>query len=199
MSGIPYVIEGEGQKERVYDLYSRLLRDRIIFIGSQFTSDLSNSVTAQLLFLEADDPERDITIYINSPGGSVSACLAIYDVMNYIRPHVSTVCIGEAASAAAFILAAGAKGKRFALQNSRIMLHQVSAGADGHIEDIKRRINEADNLNEILIREWSKMTGKTTKQIKRDLDRDYFVGPEEAKAYGIIDEVLISRELNDGK
>jgi len=194
MAGIPYVIEGEGQKERVYDLYSRLLKDRIVFIGSAFTPELSNSVTAQLLFLEADDAENDITIYINSPGGLVSACLAIYDVMNYIKPDVSTVCIGEAASAAAFILAAGTKGKRFALKNARIMLHQVSGGADGHIEDMKRSVKEADRLNSLMLTEWASMTGKTVKQLKKDIDRDYYIGPDEAKKYGVIDEVLISRE-----
>ncbi len=194
MAGIPYVIEGEGQEERVYDLYSRLLKDRIIFVGATFTPELSNSVTAQLLFLEADDPENDITIYINSPGGLVSACLAIYDVMHYIKPDVSTVCIGEAASAAAFILAAGTKGKRRALRNARIMLHQVSGGAGGHIEDMKRSVKEADRLNDIMLGEWSVMTGKSLKQIKKDLDRDYYIGPVEAKKYGIIDEVLISRE-----
>lgn len=194
MSGIPYVIEGEGRTERVYDLYSRLLKDRIVFMGSHFTPELSNSVIAQLLFLEADDAEKDIIIYINSPGGIVSACLAIYDVMNYIKPDVSTVCVGEAASAAAFILAAGTKGKRFALRNSRIMLHQVSGGADGHVEDMKRSINEIDRLNNLMMQEWALMTGKTAKQVKKDLDRDYFIGPDEAKKYGVIDGVLISRE-----
>jgi len=194
MAGIPYVIEGEGQKERVYDLYSRLLKDRIIFIGSRFTPELSNSVIAQLLFLEADEPERDITIYINSPGGMVSACMAIYDVMNYIKPDVSTVCVGEAASAAAFILSAGAKGKRFALKNARIMLHQVSGGADGHIEDMKRSMKEAERLNDLMMQEWATMTGKTVKQIKKDLDRDYYVDSYEAKKYGVIDDILISRE-----
>jgi len=188
------VIEGEGQKERVYDLYSRLLKDRIIFIGSEFTKELSNAVVAQLLFLEADDPEQDITIYINSPGGLVSACLAIYDVINYIKPDVSTVCIGEAASAAAFILAAGAKNKRFALKNARIMLHQVSSGAEGHIEDLKRSVKEAERLNDIMINEWANMTGKTVKQLKKDIDRDYYIGPEDAKIYGVIDEVLLNRE-----
>jgi len=194
MAGVPYVIEGEGRKERVYDLYSRLLKDRIIFIGDVFTNELANSVVAQLLFLEADDPEKDITIYINSPGGLVSACLAIYDVMNYIKSDVSTVCIGEAASAAAFILSAGTKSKRFALKNVRVMLHQISGGAGGHIEDMKRSVNEADRLNEIMITEWSHMTGKTIKQIKKDIDRDYYIGPNEAKKYGIIDKILVNRD-----
>lgn len=194
MSGVPYVIEGDGQKERVYDLYSRLLKDRIVFIGAPFTPELSNSVTAQLLFLEADDVEKDITIYINSPGGLVSACLAIYDVMNYIKPDVSTVCVGEAASAAAFILAAGTKSKRFALKNSRIMLHQISGGAGGHVEDMKRSVDEAERLNNLMMGEWAVMTGKTARQIKKDLDRDYYIGPIEAKKYGVIDDVLTSRE-----
>jgi ATP-dependent Clp protease protease subunit len=171
-----------------------MLRDRIIFIGSGFTSDLANAVVAQLLFLEAEDKEKDIIMYINSPGGMVSACLAIYDTMNYIKPDVSTICIGEAASAAAFILGAGTKGKRFALNNSRIMLHQVSAGAEGHIEDMKRTFQEAERINDILLTEWSKMTGKTKDQMKLDMDRDYWFGPEDAIKYGIIDEVLINRE-----
>lgn len=194
MTSIPYVIEGEGQKERVYDLYSRLLKDRIVFIGSEFDDHLANSITAQLLFLEADDPNTDITMYINSPGGSVSDCLAIYDVMNYIKPDVKTVCIGMAASAAAFILAAGTKGKRYALANSRIMLHQVSSGASGHIEDMKISLKEADCLNNIMRNELSIMTGRSVAQLKKDLDRDYYVGAEEAKKYGVIDEVLTSRE-----
>lgn len=194
MSSIPYVIENDGQNERVYDLYSRLLKDRIVFIGSDFTADLANSVIAQLLFLEASDDESDVTLYINSPGGLVSSCLAIYDVMNYIKPDVSTVCIGQAASAAAFILAAGAKGKRFALKNARIMLHQVSGGATGHIEDMKRSFREAEQLNDIMIAEWASMTGKTIRQLRRDIDRDYYIGPEEAKSYGVIDDVLVNRE-----
>jgi ATP-dependent Clp protease protease subunit len=193
MASIPYVIEGEGQKERVYDLYSRLLKDRIIFIGTEFEPNMANAVTAQLLFLEADDPDKDITMYINSPGGLVSSCLAIYDVMNYIKPDVSTVCIGEAASAAAFILAAGAKGKRFALHNARIMMHQVSGGAAGHIEDMKRAYRETEVLNDLMSQELAQMTGKSLKQLKKDLDRDYYVSAEEAKKYGVIDKVLVNR------
>jgi len=191
---VPYVIEGQGQKERVYDLYSRLLKDRVIFIGTEFTADLANSVVAQLLFLEAEDKEKDVTIYINSPGGEVSACLAIYDTINYIKPNVSTVCMGEAASAAAFILAAGTKGKRFALKNSRIMLHQVSAGAQGQIEDLRKSFEEFDRINNIMIKEWAEMTGKPIAEIKDDIDRDRWFGPDEAKEYGIIDEVLTKRD-----
>jgi ATP-dependent Clp protease protease subunit len=177
---VPYVIEGSGNTEKVYDLYSRLLKDRIVFIGKPFDADLSNSVVAQLLFLEADNPENDITIYINSPGGLVSSCLAIYDVMNYIKSDVSTVCIGEACSAAAFILAAGAKGKRYALINSRIMLHQVSAGTQGNIQDIKIHVKEFERSNEIMIKEISKITRHSIKRVKKDLDRDYFMSAEEA-------------------
>jgi len=191
---IPYVIEDTGTgSERVYDLYSRLLKDRIVFIGEKFDSDLANSVVAQLLFLEADDPEEDIIVYINSPGGLVSSCLAIYDVINYIEPDVSTVCIGEAASAAAFILAAGAKGKRYALINSRIMLHQVSAGTEGNIQDIKIQVEEIEKANNIMLREISRITGHSIKEIKKNLDRDYYMSAEEAKQYGIIDEIFVNR------
>jgi len=192
---IPYVIENAGtSKERAYDLYSRLLKDRIVFIGKGFDTELSNSVVAQLLFLEADNPDADITIYINSPGGLVSSCLAIYDAINYIKPDVSTVCIGQAASAAAFILTAGTKGKRYALINSRIMLHQVSAGTEGQIEDIKIHVKEFERSNEVMLKEISKITGHSMKKIKNDLDRDYFMSAKEAKSYGIIDEVFVSRK-----
>ena len=192
---VPYVIEGSGQKEKVYNLYSRLLKDRIIFIGKPFDADLANSIIAQLLFLEADNSENDITVYINSPGGLISSCLAIYDVMNYIKPDVSTVCIGEAASAAAFILAAGVKGKRYALVNSRIMLHQVSAGTQGTIQDIKVHVREFENSNKIMLREISRITGHPVKRVEKDLDRDYFMSPNEAKEYGIIDKVFVNREI----
>jgi len=192
---IPYVIENAGtSKERAYDLYSRLLKDRIIFIGKNFDPELSNSVVAQLLFLEADNPDSDITIYINSPGGLVSSCLAIYDAINYVKPDVSTVCIGQAASAAAFILAAGTKGKRHALVNSRIMLHQVSAGTEGHIQDIKIQVKEFERANGIMLKEISKITGHSIKKVKSDLDRDYYMSAVEAKKYGIIDKVFINRE-----
>lgn len=190
---VPYVIEGSGNKEKVYDLYSRLLRDRIIFIGKTFTEDLANSVVAQLLFLEADNPDKDIIMYINSPGGYVSAETAIFDTMNYVKPDVSTICVGQAASAAACILAAGSKGKRCALKNARIMLHQVSGGASGHIEDMKIRVKESEFLNEKMIEELAKITKKSVKRIKQDLDRDCYMSAEEAKKYGIIDEVLDTR------
>lgn len=191
--GVPYVIEGSENDERVYDLYSRLLKDRIIFIGREFTEELANSVVAQLLFLEVDNPEKDITIYINSPGGYVSAQTAIFDTMNYVKPDISTVCIGRAMSAAAFILAAGTKGKRCALKNARIMFHQVSSGAVGHIDDMRIHMNEAEFLNERMVEELARITKKTVKKIKQDLNRDYFMGAEEAKKYGIIDEVLDMR------
>jgi len=190
---VPYVIEGVGNKEKVYDLYSRLLKDRIIFIGKTFTEDLANSVVAQLLFLEADNPDKDIIMYINSPGGYVSAEMAIFDTMNYVKPDVSTICVGQAASAAACILASGAKGKRRALKNARIMLHQVSGGASGHIEDMKIRVQEAEFLNEKMIEELARITKKSVKRIRQDLDRDCYMSAEEAKKYGIIDEVLDMR------
>jgi len=191
---VPYVIEGSGNKEKVYDLYSRLLKDRVVFIGKSFTEDLANSVVAQLLFLEADNSSEDIIIYINSPGGYVSASTAIFDTMNYIKPDISTICIGHAASAAAFILASGTKGKRYALKNSRIMLHQVSGGAGGHIEDMKIAVKETEFLNDKMIEELAKITKKSVKRIKQDLDRDYFMSAEEAKKYGIIDGVLTTRD-----
>lgn len=191
---VPYVIEGEGQKEKVYDLYSRLLRDRIIFLGRGIQDDMANSIVAQLLFLEADDSQRDIIMYINSPGGHISAETAILDTMNYIKPDVRTVCVGHAASAAAFILASGAKGKRYALKNARIMLHQVSGGAEGHVEDMRIAVNEANFLNEKMIEELAKITGHSEEKIRRDLNRDYYMSAEEAKEYGLIDEVLTTRE-----
>jgi len=191
---VPYVIEGSGNKEKVYDLYSRLLKDRIIFIGKAFTEDMANSVVAQLLFLEADNSNQDITMYINSPGGYVSALTAIFDTMNYVKPDISTVCVGHAASAAAFILAAGTKGKRYALKSARIMLHQISGGAGGHIEDMKIAVKEAEFLNDKMVEDLAKITKKTVKRIKQDLDRDCYMSAEEAKKYGIIDEVLYTRD-----
>lgn len=190
---VPHVIEGTGAKERVYDLYSRLLKDRIIFIGREFSSDMANAVIAQLLFLEADDNEKDITIYINSPGGLVSACLAIYDTMNYVSCDISTVCVGQAASAGAFILAAGTKGKRYALRNSRIMLHQLSGGSQGHIEDMAIQYEESKELNEILLKELHTITGHTVKKLKNDMNRDKFMSSDAAKEYGVIDAVMNKR------
>lgn len=192
---VPYVIEGTGHNERVYDLYSRLLRDRIIFIREEFSDELASSVIAQLLFLEAQDPDKDITMYIYSPGGYVSAAFGIYDTMNYIKSDVSTICVGSAASGAAFIVSAGAKGKRYALKNARIMIHQVSGGADGHVEDMSIRFKETQAVNELWIQELSKCTGKKVAQIRKDMNRDYYMSAEEAKTYGIVDAVLDKREL----
>jgi len=190
---IPYVIEQTGHGERSYDIYSRMLKDRIIFIDEEITDHLASVVVAQLLFLEAEDSEKDICVYINSPGGSVSAGLAIYDTIKYIRPDVSTICIGLAASMGAFLLAAGTKGKRFALPNAEIMIHQPLGGASGQAEDIKIQAEHIlkirDNINHIL----SENTGQTLEKIEKDVDRDNFMSAEEAAAYGLIDKVLVSR------
>ena len=190
---IPYVIEQTGHGERSYDIYSRMLKDRIIFIDEEITDHLASVVVAQLLFLEAEDSEKDICVYINSPGGSVSAGLAIYDTIKYIRPDVSTICIGLAASMGAFLLAAGTKGKRFALPNAEIMIHQPLGGASGQAEDIKIQAEHIlkirDNINHIL----SKNTGQMLEKIEKDVDRDNFMSAEEAAAYGLIDKVLVSR------
>jgi ATP-dependent Clp protease, protease subunit len=193
---LPYVIENAGtSKERAYDLYSRLLKDRIIFLGRPIDSDLANAIIAQMLFLEADDPETDITMYINSPGGSVSDCLAMYDTMNYIKPDIATVCIGKAASAGAFLLAAGTVGKRRALINSRIMMHQVSAGTSGNIQDIQIHVKEFENANNVFLNEIAKIPGKSREEIQKDLNRDYYMSAEEAKEYGIIDEVFVQKDI----
>jgi len=190
---IPYVIEGQGTAERFYDLYSRLLKDRIVFIREGFNEDMATSIIAQLLFLESQDAEKDITMYIHSPGGHADAAFAIYDTMNYIKPDVSTICIGSAASAAAFILAAGAKGKRYALKNSRIMIHQVSGGMDGNIEDITIHYNETKAINELLLNELARLTNKKVNQLRKDIARDYYMTADEAVKYGLIDNVLKSR------
>ncbi len=187
---IPTVIEKSPFGERAYDIYSRLLRDRIIFLGGAIDDNTANIVIAQLLFLESEDSKKDITLYINSPGGAVTAGLAMLDTINHIKPDVSTVCIGMAASAAAVILSAGAKGKRFALPNSEIMIHQPWGGAEGRASDIeitaKHIIKTRENLNKIL----AKNTGKPLAQIEKDVDRDYFMSAEEGKKYGIIDEII---------
>jgi ATP-dependent Clp protease protease subunit len=186
---VPMVIESSSRGERAYDIYSRLLRERIIFLGDQIEDHLANLVIAQLLFLESEDPEKDISLYINSPGGVVTSGLAIYDTMQYLRAPVSTICIGMAASMAAVLLAAGAKGKRYALPNSRIMIHQGSGGFRGAAPDAIIQMKEWEFLvqrnNELL----AKHTGKTLEQIQRDTDRDHFMSPDEAKDYGIIDAV----------
>lgn len=193
MSTVPYVVEQTSQGERTYDIYSRLLKDRIIFLGEEVNEVTASLVVAQLLFLESEDPDKDIQIYINSPGGSVTAGFAIYDTMQYIKCEVSTICIGMAASMGAFLLAGGANGKRFALSNAEIMIHQPSGGAKGPASDIKIAaeyvMNNKRKLNKIL----SENTGKTVEQIEKDTDRDNFMSSEEAKNYGLIDEVITNR------
>ena len=187
---VPMVVEQTSRGERSYDIYSRLLKDRIILLGDEVNNMTANAIVAQLLFLEAEDPEKDIYLYINSPGGSVTAGLAIYDTMNYIKPDVSTVCLGMAASMGAFLLAAGAKGKRFALPNSEIMIHQPMGGASGQATDIaihaEHILRIKDNLNRIL----AERTGQPLEKIKADTERDNFMTAEEAKAYGLVEEVM---------
>jgi ATP-dependent Clp protease protease subunit len=195
---VPIVIEQSSRGERAFDIYSRLLKDRIIFIGGGIDDALADLVIAQLLFLESEDPEKDISIYINSPGGVVTAGMAIYDTMQYIKPDVSTICIGQAASMGAVLLAAGAHGKRYALPNSRIMIHQPLGGAQGQASDIEIQAQEIlrmkDMLNDIL----TNHTGQPLKRIKRDTDRDFFMSSKEAKEYGLIDEV-VQRKAADAK
>lgn len=187
------VVEQTSRGERAYDIYSRLLKDRIVFLGTPIEDHFANIVTAQLLFLEADEPDRDISMYINSPGGSVTAGLGVYDTMQYIKSDVSTICIGQAASMAALLLAAGAPGKRFALPNSRILIHQPLAGVQGQASDIDIHAREIlrmrDELNKIL----AKHSGRDKDQIAKDTDRDNFMSAEEAKEYGLIDDVIVSR------
>ena len=187
---VPYVVEQTSRGERSYDIFSRLLKDRIIFIGDEITDATASVVVAQLLFLESEDPDKDIHIYINSPGGSVTAGMAIFDTMNYIKPDVSTICVGLAASMGAFLLAAGAKGKRYALPNAEIMIHQPLGGAKGQASDVKIQaellLKTRDKLNKIL----AENTGKPIEQIEKDTDRDNFMTSDEAKAYGLIDEVM---------
>lgn len=190
---VPYVIEQTSRGERSYDIYSRLLKDRIIFLGSAVDDNVANLIIAQMLFLEADDPQKDICFYINSPGGSITSGMAIYDTMNYIKCDVSTICVGMAASMGAFLLAAGAEGKRFALPNSEIMIHQPSGGTQGQATDIeiqaKRILRMKKDLNAIL----AKRTGKSVDQISLDTERDNFMSAEEAMEYGLIDKVIGSR------
>jgi ATP-dependent Clp protease protease subunit len=193
MSLIPMVIEQTSRGERAYDIYSRLLKDRIIFLGTPIDDIVANTVIAQLLFLEADDPDKDIFLYINSPGGIVTAGLAIYDTMNYIKSPVSTICIGQAASMGALLLAAGAKGKRFSLPHARIMIHQPMGGFQGQATDIeihaKEMLKMKDTLNKIL----ANHTGQPIEKIHDDTDRDYFMSGEDAKAYGLVDDVIAKK------
>jgi ATP-dependent Clp protease protease subunit len=189
---IPIVIEQTSRGERSYDIYSRLLKDRIILLGTPINDQVANLVVAQLLFLAAEDPEKDIYLYINSPGGSISAGMAIYDTMQHVKPDVQTICVGLAASMGAFLLSAGARGKRFALPNSEVMIHQPLGGAEGQASDIeiraKRILRMRDRLNKLL----SEHTGQPLEKIEKDTDRDYFMSAEEAKEYGIIDKILDS-------
>lgn len=193
MALVPVVVEQTGRGERSYDIYSRLLKDRIIFLGDEVNDTTAGLVVAQLLFLEAEDPDKDIHLYINSPGGSITAGMAIYDTMQYIRPDVSTICIGMAASMGAFLLASGAKGKRFALPNSEIMIHQPLGGTRGQATDIqihaKRILKMKETLNKIL----AERTGQSLEKIEMDTERDNFMGSDEAKEYGLIDEVITKR------
>nr|WP_321401989.1 ATP-dependent Clp endopeptidase proteolytic subunit ClpP [uncultured Desulfobacter sp.] len=190
---IPMVVEQSNRGERAYDIYSRLLKDRIIFLGSAIDNEIANLIVAQMLFLESEDPEKDINFYINSPGGIVTAGMAIYDTMQYIKPDVATVCIGQAASMGALLLTAGASGKRFSLPNARIMIHQPLGGAQGQATDIKIQATEIlrmkDSLNEIL----SKHTGQDIEKIAADTERDYFMSGEQALEYGIVDRVVSDR------
>lgn len=194
MSLVPIVVEQTNRGERSYDIYSRLLKDRIVFLGEEIYDVNASLVIAQLLFLEAEDPEKDISLYINSPGGSISAGLAIYDTMQHIKPDVSTICVGMGASMGAFLLAAGAKGKRYALPNSEVMIHQPLGGARGQASDViihaERLIKTKKTLNKIL----SEKTGQPLEKVEKDVERDYFMSAEEAKAYGIIDEILYKRK-----
>ncbi|NMF84822.1 ATP-dependent Clp endopeptidase proteolytic subunit ClpP [Nodosilinea sp. P-1105] len=187
---IPTVIEQSGRGERAFDIYSRLLRERIIFLGQEVTSDSANLIVAQMLFLEAEDPEKDIYLYINSPGGSVTAGLGIYDTMNHIRPQVCTICVGLAASMGAFLLAAGEQGKRMSLPNSRIMIHQPLGGAQGQATDIEIQAKEILYLKQRLNEALAKNTGKSLDKIAEDTERDFFMSPQEAVDYGLIDQVI---------
>ncbi len=190
---VPIVIEQTARGERAYDIYSRLLRERIVFIGAPIDDHLANLVIAQLLFLEAEDPDRDITLYINSPGGIVTAGLAIYDTMQYIKPDVVTLCLGQAASMAAVLLAGGAKGKRYALPHSRIMLHQPIGSFQGQATDVDIQAREILRLREILNRILAKHTGQPFERIQQDTERDFYMSSEEAQKYGIIDKILTER------
>jgi ATP-dependent Clp protease protease subunit len=194
MNLVPIVIEQTHRGERAYDIFSRLLKDRIIFVGSPIDDTVSNLVIAQMLFLEAEDPDKDIFLYINSPGGLVSAGLAIYDTLQYIKPDVQTICIGMAASMAAVLLAAGTKGKRFALPHARIMLHQPQGGFQGSASDIEIHAKEILKMREELNKILMKHTNQPIEKIRQDTERDFFMSGEEAKAYGIIDEVVYSRD-----
>jgi ATP-dependent Clp protease, protease subunit len=196
---MPYVVEQTHRGERSYDIYSRLLKDRIVFLGTPIDDDVANVVIAQLLFLESEDPDKDINLYVNSPGGSVTSGLAIYDTMQYVKPQVSTICLGQAASMGAFLLAGGAAGKRFAVPNARIMIHQPMGGFQGQATDIDIQAKEIlrlkAKLNDILARH----SRQPIERIEKDTDRDYFMGAGEAKEYGIIDDVIVHKKASEKK
>jgi ATP-dependent Clp protease protease subunit len=194
MSYIPYVIEKSARGERSYDIYSRLLKDRIIMLSGEVNDAVASTIVAQMLFLEAEDPDKDIYFYINSPGGVVTSGMAIFDTMNYIRPDVATICIGQAASMGSFLLSSGAQGKRFALPHARIMIHQPLGGAQGQATDIEIQANEILRMKKELNHILAKNTGQNLKKIEKDTDRDFFMSAEEAKAYGMIDEVLVKND-----
>lgn len=192
---IPIVIEQSSRGERAYDIYSRLLKDRIVFMGEQVNDSMANTIIAQLLFLESEDPDKDINLYINSPGGSVTAGLAIYDTMQYVKPSVTTICMGQATSMGALLLAAGAKGKRYALPHARIMIHQPLGGAQGQATDIDIQAREIMKIKELIHRILAKHTGQPIEKIRQDTERDFFMDGEDAVKYGIVDKIITEREM----
>ncbi|MDP6180352.1 MAG: ATP-dependent Clp endopeptidase proteolytic subunit ClpP [Desulfatiglandales bacterium] len=196
---IPIVVEQSARGERAYDIYSRLLKDRIIFIGEQVHDSMANTIIAQMLFLESEDPDKDINIYINSPGGSVTAGLAIYDTMQYIKPDVATICMGQSSSMAALLLAAGAKGKRYALPHSRVMIHQPLGGVQGQATDIDIQAKEILKIKGTIHRILSDHTGQSVDTIRQDTERDFFMSSEDALKYGVIDRVIAEREMQEEK
>ena len=187
---VPMVVESRGREERAYDIYSRLLKDRIIFLQGVVNDDMANLIVAQLLFLESDNPDKDIALYINSPGGSVYAGMAVYDTMQFVKPDVSTLCTGFAASMGSFLLAAGAPGKRYALPNARIMIHQPLGGARGQATDVEIQAREVRHAKDVIIKILVDSTGKGRSEIEKDIDRDFYMGPGQAKEYGLIDEIF---------
>jgi ATP-dependent Clp protease protease subunit len=195
---IPIVIEQSSRGERAYDIYSRLLKDRIIFMGEQVHDSMANTIIAQMLFLESEDPDKDINLYINSPGGSVTAGLAIYDTMQYIRPDIATICMGQATSMGALLLAAGAKGKRYALPHARVMIHQPLGGVQGQATDIDIQAKEIMKIKDLIHKILVKHTGQTLERIRQDTERDYFMDVQEALRYGIVDKVITERDMGKG-
>ena len=198
MNLIPMVVEQDGRGERAFDIYSRLLKDRIIFLGTAIDDNVANVVVAQMLYLEAEDPDKDIFFYLNSPGGHVSSGMAIYDTMQYIKPHISTVCMGQAASMAALLLAAGEKGKRYALPHSRILIHQPLGGFQGQATDIDIQAREILRLKEDLNKILAELTGQPLEKVMNDTERDYFMTSRQAKDYGLIDEIVVRKPLESG-